>query len=302
MLTENNINHDTGIEIKQEKEPEKIKAKRGRKPKNIQAVPVEKPELKKRGRKPKGGKIVKTQSIIPIETIRQSVILHLKCSLKNIDDEQILPNTNISCIFSNSKSTNSSLSYNIPNTIENTHITTTVNNTIEQDISYNAESDIQNSINQKIKMLEQCMYINDMGGKTSNCFWCTCSFDTTSVYIPKYYIDNTCHVYGCFCTPQCAVAFLMKENIDDSTKFERYSLLNNLYSKNKKNINPAPDPHYMLDKFCGNLTIQEYRQMLTNDQLHSIIDKPIIRILPELYENNDDFIITNKIIQGNNYR
>ena len=22
---------------------------------------------------------------------------------------------------------------------------------------------------------------------------------------------------------------------------------------------PAPDPHYLLDRFCGNLTIQEYK-------------------------------------------
>lgn len=278
-------------DIEKEKIPEKVKAKRGRKPKNVSAIPIEKPELKKRGRKPKGGKIVKTQSIIPTETIRQSVILHLKCSLKNIDDNDESDN-NISCVFSNTKS-NSSISYNIPHNVENNIIETTQSN---------PESDIQDSINKKIKMLEQCMYINDMGGKTSNCFWCTCKFETPSIYIPKYYIDTTCHVYGCFCTPQCATAFLMKENIDDSTKFERYSLLNNLYSKNKKNINPAPDPHYMLDKFCGNLTIQEYRQMLTNDQLHSIIDKPIIRVLPELYENNDDFIITNKIIQGNKYK
>ena len=82
----------------------------------------------------------------------------------------------------------------------------------------------------------------------------------------------------------------MKENIDDSTKFERYHLLNKMYSKvynYDKNIRPAPDPHYLLDKFYGNLSIQEYRKMLGTEHMLMIIEKPMTRILPELHEDND---------------
>ena len=89
------------------------------------------------------------------------------------------------------------------------------------------------------------------------------------------------------------------KKIDSSSKFERYSLLNNLYNKvfeYKKNIKPAPDPHYFLERFCGNLTIQEYRQLLKSDRLFLIVDKPLTRVLPELHEDNDEFIINNKII------
>ena len=68
----------------------------------------------------------------------------------------------------------------------------------------------------------------------------------------------------------------------------------------KKNIKPAPNPYYMLEKYYGNLTIQEYRSLLRNERLFLIVDKPLTRILPELHDDNDDFILNNKIIPSNN--
>jgi hypothetical protein len=58
----------------------------------------------------------------------------------------------------------------------------------------------------------------------------------------------------------------------------------------------------MLEKYYGNLNIQEYRSLLRNDKLFLIVDKPLTRILPELHEDNDDFIINNKIIPSNTYQ
>ena len=154
----------------------------------------------------------------------------------------------------------------------------------------------------KIKILEHNLH-NNVSDKKSACFWCTFDFDNPSIFIPKYQIKNTYHVYGCFCSPECAVAYLMEENMDSSIKFERYSLLNNIYSKiyeYTKNIKPAPNPHYMLDKFYGNLSIQEYRNLLKSHRLYLMIDKPLTRILPEYYEENDDFIINHKVIPSSN--
>jgi len=97
----------------------------------------------------------------------------------------------------------------------------------------------------------------------------------------------------------------MEENIDSSIKFERYQLMNHIYSKvynYNKNIKPAPNPLYMLDKFYGNLSIQEYRSLLRNERLFLIVDKPLTRVLPELHEDNDDFILNNKIIPSNTYQ
>jgi hypothetical protein len=41
---------------------------------------------------------------------------------------------------------------------------------------------------------------------------------------------------------------------------------------------------------------------LRNERLFLIVDKPLTRILPELHEDNDDFIISNKIIPSNSYQ
>jgi len=165
--------------------------------------------------------------------------------------------------------------------------------------------DTSKEIWKKLKQLEHNLHINNVNNKRSACFWDTCEFDNPPIYIPKHFINGTYHVYGCFCSPECGVAYLMNEIIDSSTKFERYHLFNHIYSKiydYKKNIKPAPNPYYMLEKYYGNLSIQEYRSLLRNERLFLIVDKPLTRILPELHEDNDDFILNNKIIPSNNYQ
>jgi len=155
-------------------------------------------------------------------------------------------------------------------------------------------------INQKLKSLKINLYKNTLQDKKSACFWCSYDFDNQPCYIPKYETDDKIYGYGSFCRPECAVAYLMKENLDDSTKFERYHLLNHIYSKvygYKKNIKPAPSPYYLLEKYFGNLTIQEYRKLLSTEHLLTVIEKPMSRILPELFEDNDHFILG---IYGNN--
>ena len=118
-------------------------------------------------------------------------------------------------------------------------------------------------------MLKIRLHNNDVSDKRSNCFWCTYPFDNPPIYIPKHERNGSIEVYGCFCSPECAVAHLKREPIDTSMLWERYALLNNIYSdiyKYTDNIKPAPDPHYILDKFYGTLTIQEYRKLLNNQQ------------------------------------
>jgi hypothetical protein len=291
---------------------------------------VVKPAAKKRGRKPKGGKIIQqTLPIVEQKENKPNIILHLKCSLKDLQTSGDY-NSNFTCsnIDSFQFSGSNDLSYEIISkpdesflktlTTEScnntTHPTNTNANTINhttlvQNLSYN---DVQNDdvcetkeIWRKLKMLEHNLHINNISDKKSACFWCSCDFDNPPIYIPKNYIKDSYQVYGCFCSPECAVAHLMEENIDSSTKFERYYLINHIYSKiyqHTKNIKPAPNPHYMLDKYYGNLTIQEYRALLKSERLFLIVDKPLTRILPEFHEDNDEFIINNKIIPSNNFQ
>lgn len=281
---------------------------------NVNNTSDQKPAIKKRGRKPKGGKII--QQVVPLnhqKIDRPNVILHLKCSMKD------LQLANSSCLIESFNfGTKNELSYELLNTnnnenksTQNTNVNAITNgNANTNDMDYDEDDEVVNKDNnkeiwRKLKQLEHNLHVNNINNKKSACFWCTSDFDNPPVYIPKHFINGTYHVYGCFCSPECGVAHLMNESIDSSTKFERYHILNHIYSKiydYKKNVKPAPNPYYMLDKFYGNLSIQEYRSLLRNERLFLIVDKPLTRILPELHEDNDEFILNNKIIPSNNYQ
>jgi hypothetical protein len=265
----------------------------------------QKPTIKKRGRKPKGGKIIQQiTSLTEQKEDKPNVILHLKCSMKD------LLTNNVNSLVESYNLNKNDLSYDIigNENINNVNLYYNDKTIPSNDNEYDDEDlyckDSSKEIWKKLKQLEHNLHINNVVNKRSACFWDTCEFDNPPIYIPKYFINGTYNVYGCFCSPECAVAYLMNENIDSSIKFERYHLLNHIYTKiydYKKNIKPAPNPYYMLEKFYGNLSIQEYRSLLRNERLFLIVDKPLTRILPELHEDNDDFILNNKIIPSNNY-
>jgi hypothetical protein len=282
--------------------------------------------LKKRGRKPKGGKII--QNIIPLNNnkdVKPNVILHLKCSLKDLAKSGNpfgQSNAPLELISYNEFSYDSicKLDGMTCNQSQSPHNQYNIHNQYDGDTYKNHEDDEyydenhnshksntsdNKDIYKKLKNLQHNLHINNINNKKSACFWCTCDFDNPPIYIPKHYIKDTYEVYGCFCSPECATAFLMEENIDSSDKFERYHLINHIYTKiynYTKNIKPAPNPYYMLDKYYGNLSIQEYRGLLRSERLFLVVDKPLTRILPEIHEDNDDFIINNKIIPSNSYQ
>lgn len=283
------------------------KKKRGRKPKV--KVPIEEsiePEVKvqkKRGRKPKGGKIISNiKSIDSDNFIKTNVVLHLKCSLEDLNNDVSDDNKEIQSF--NLNQTN--LDYEV---IENNQNLEIPNTETHNDSCHTNQQNIENEeklINIKLKSLQKQLHTNDISDKKSACFWCTYDFDNPPVYIPKYKSNDNYYVYGCFCSPECSVSYLMNENIDTTEKFERYQLLNFIYGKiynYKINIKPSPNPHYVLDKYYGNLTIQEYRKLLRNDRLLMIIDKPLTRILPELHEENNDFLsMKNSITNNSTYQ
>ena len=274
---------------------------------------------KKRGRKPKGGKIV--QQIIPLQSNKEekpNVILHLKCSMKDLQDNKSINQKIENYDFSANKNESSFeiVSSDIKQPAQSSGAFTKKNAIVSvQDDENDACDDFckatkdsdadTKEVWRKLKHLEHSLHANNICDKKSACFWCTHDFDNPPVYIPKHHVKDSYHVYGCFCSPECATAYLMEESIDSSSKFERYHLINHIYSKiydYKKNIKPAPNPYYMLEKYYGNLTIQEYRSLLRNERLFLVVDKPLTRILPELHEDNDDFIINNKIIPSNTYQ
>jgi len=132
------------------------------------------------------------------------------------------------------------------------------------------------------------------------CFWDTCEFDGPIYYTPIMIVNGVFHVSGCYCSPECALASLLKEQMDTSTKFERIHLLHLLYgTSNSTGFKPAPNPNYLLDKYYGNLTIDEFRSLLKGPQMIHVVNKPLTHILPELYEDNNDFLVNSKVIPTN---
>jgi len=302
---------------------------------------IEPATLKKRGRKPKGGKLISKQTDIAEQPpVVSNVILHLKCSSADLNEynqsrdklmvdylaynptappeicsyektpefskysaasttpAQATDNA-LHAYMESSQNTSDGLYGNGGSTVQTNNIVGSMCQLCNAKLEIEKTEDetrgvSMKDINSKLKSLKIQLYKNAQVDKKSACFWCTYDFDTHPCYIPKYEMDETVYGYGAFCRPECAVAFLMKENLDDSTKFERYHLLNHIYSKvydYKKNIKPAPNPFYLLDKFYGNLSIQEYRKLLKTEHMLLVVDKPLTRILPELHEDNDDFIL-----------
>ena len=331
-----------------------IKKKRGRRKKVVEELPenieilieekepeeVEPHVPKKRGRKPKGGKLVIKHAETNIQKpMITNVILHLKCSLNDLNDytdklnklvtDPLIYNPSIPPeIMTYDDTIYGGLKYETIESVNNEIVQSTVQmanyayiheaapnvhgqpqicssckNNINDSTMETDDDDSVNmkDINTKLKRLKIHLYKNSMPDKKSACFWCTYEFDNPACYIPKYEMDEQIHGYGSFCRPECATAYLMKENIDDSMKFERYHLLNKIYSKiydYKKNIKPAPNPYYLLEKFYGNLSIQEYRKLLKTEHMLLVIDKPMTRILPELHEDNEEIVLN--VYGGNN--
>lgn len=287
---------------------------------NIQEVVTTPPVAKKRGRKPKGGKLyLKEEDTQVMNATANNIILHLKCGLHDLEEREhelhtvlkdpllynpevpptIQTYDNVNTQYfeygDETKVTEANYAYNT--TDENKPCASSVicdkcKQTNTGDSNNATTDDVEmKDVNTKLKELKIQLYKGTQSDKNSACFWCTYDFDNHPCYIPKYEIDNVMYGYGSFCQPECAVAYLMKQNLDDSTKFEQYHLLNQIYSKvydYKKNIKPAPDPYYLLDKFYGNLSIQEYRKLIKSEHMLLVLDKPMTRTLPELHEDSEE--------------
>lgn len=250
---------------------------------------------KKRGRKPKGGKIIKNMNVETDKVnIKKNIILHLKCFKRDIVDNDYV------CVVNDYEPFLEDNNYQEVSYSDNKNYKENLNEEkVNGNEDYNKNEKIINDINIKLNELEKNLNTNNIT-KKSDCFWCTCGFDTPTIYIPSYIYNNKYQVYGNFCSPECASSYLFNEHIDDSIKYERYQLLNFLYGKiynYTKNIKLAPSPYYILDKYFGNLSINEYRKLLLYERLLIITNKPLTKFYPELHQDNDDFepLYNNKI-------
>lgn len=245
---------------------------------------------RRRGRRPKGGKIVASAAPpVAVEVPPPNIILHLQCKLSDLEritvrvDRELSPGE-LSPEESHrlGSGRQGGLSYQ---SIVRASRPLQAGSQTSAHASATSEEP-QDVITTKLRALAIDLQHNNISDTRSSCFWCTCPFDSPPVHIPMQMIEGTYKCYGCFCSPECAAAHLFEENIDTACTFERYHLLNHLYRNvygYKTSIKPAPDPRYTLNKFYGNLSISEYREQCTRAGVLLVVDHPLTRVLPEIH-------------------
>ena len=122
------------------------------------------------------------------------------------------------------------------------------------------------------------------------CFWCAHSFEGQPCIIPEREVHGVYMVYGNFCCPQCAFAYLLQETVDPHVRWERIALLHRIYDKDGNGrMFPAPCRE-SLKLFGGPLTIESYRA--TIDRRYVRVDihmPPMVSILGSIDTKPIDF-------------
>ena len=125
------------------------------------------------------------------------------------------------------------------------------------------------------------------------CFWCAHTFENQPCIIPEREVQGVYKVYGNFCTPECAIAYLLNESLDPHVRWERMALLNRLYDTEVSGkIYPAP-PRESLAHFGGVLTIESYRSTIRSKKVRVDLHiPPIVSIIGSIDTKPIDFFDT----------
>ena len=325
----------------------KIPKKRGRKKKIKTEEELERERNKpkqRRGRKPKSEiKNINKSDINELlkknENIKETVILNLKID-NNTNNKNNLNNNYMTCnaivnepkaydeynlnnnytllpdlinkdiVNSNDISNNDKDIIN-SNDISNNHKDIINSNDIsnnnsdnnsDNNITFNNNSDNINTLNNKkyiYNNLEEFI-LNKKWNKKTNvcCFWCCHSFTNIPFGIPIKYKDEKFHVYGCFCSLECAAAYNFSEEKIIQDSWECYNLIIFLSNKiNYKNIVKLAPNRTCLKIFGGQMDIDEFRNFRDLDKIINVLEYPMIAVTQQIeeinynsYDNNNNYI------------
>lgn len=124
------------------------------------------------------------------------------------------------------------------------------------------------------------------------CFWDCNPFRGQPCVIPTGIEEGIWRVYGNFCCPECAAAFLFNERLDSNVQWERYALLNRLYVTSPLDTEPirlAP-ARSALRLFGGNLEVADYRSIVGEKRLRiDVMTPPMISIIQVMDTKPIDF-------------
>jgi len=128
------------------------------------------------------------------------------------------------------------------------------------------------------------------------CFWCCHPFDSVPCVIPSDIKEAVYQVYGNFCSPECAVAYLFYERLDSNIQWERYAMLNSMYSDDceikggsSTGIRSAPKRE-VLRIFGGSMDIREFRAIIHEKKLRiDVLTPPMVSIIQTMDTKPIDF-------------
>lgn len=121
------------------------------------------------------------------------------------------------------------------------------------------------------------------------CFWDCHPFRGTPCVIPTVIEEGVWRVYGNFCCPECAAAYLFGERLDSHVQLERYALLNRLYAPSSDPIRLSP-PRQTLRLFGGSLEISDYRKIVGEHRMRvDVMTPPMISIVQVMDTKPIDF-------------
>lgn len=266
------INCEANIVIDTKDEPKK----RGRPSIALQQV-CDETMKKKRGRKP-SGKIIDLNKLNIGNDYNECIIAHLPLSQKDITKISVKDNDKMRLIEEEVQTKQTMISLNINDDVTHTTHTCCKCHELEEIIKELQEKlKVKEGANQVHCTSGRKMYKCEPKEKDTACWWCCHMFDTIPIGLPEKYDKGEFHLYGHFCSFNCAHAYNIQLN--DFKVWQRYSLLN-LYKKkvydishNNVKIMPAA-PKQLLKMFGGELTIEQFRES------HAALTKEYRYMLP----------------------
>jgi hypothetical protein len=121
-----------------------------------------------------------------------------------------------------------------------------------------------------------------------SCYWCCHTFKTVPFGIPVKFYNEKFHVFGCFCSLECAAAFNFNSKESSDEIWERNNLLNLLSRRlgYKPVIKPAPS-RLSLKMFGGHMDIETFRKYFDSKKILNINFPPMMTMTQQIEEINE---------------
>ena len=122
------------------------------------------------------------------------------------------------------------------------------------------------------------------------CFWDCHSFRGPPCVIPTVIEEGIWRVYGNFCCPECAAAYLFNERLDLHVQWERYALLNRLYATEVAEPVRLAPARTSLRLFGGALDVSDFRAIVGDKRMRvDVMMPPMISIIQVMDTKPIDF-------------